>query len=731
MSEHTVDPDDPSGVAETKAPADPVPGAQVVGPYRLVQRVGEGGMGEVWLAEQTRPVHRQVALKIIKAGMDTAQVVARFEAERQALAVMDHPAIAHVFDAGATPNGRPYFAMEYVRGEPITEYCTRHRLGYRQRIDLFLQVCDGVQHAHQKGIIHRDVKPSNILVTVQGDRPVPKIIDFGVAKATTRLLADQPLYTELGVLIGTPEYMSPEQAEMSGLDIDTRADVYSLGVILYELLTGALPFDARALRAQGVEEMRRTIREVDPPRPSTRVTSPPAGAAVRDQGTSPRHLANQLRGDLDWIAMKALEKDRTRRYGSASDLAADLRRHLDDQPVLASPPSVTYRTRKFVRRHRFGVTTAATVAALLVVFAATMALQARRIAQERDRANREAATATQVSDFLVGLFAVSDPSEARGTTLTAREILESGARRIEKNLAAQPEVQARLMATMGTVYTNLGLYDRASPLLQQAVTIDRRLLGDDHPATLAAVTQLANLLWYQNRPNEAEQLYRDVAERRRRVLGEEHADTLRSNDDLASVYVVQKRLDEAERLGKRTLAVQQRTLGAEHPDTFYSMNILLAVYIRQERYAEGEPIARALVHGQRRVLGEEHPDTLTNMHNLARLYDGLDRPREAERIYLETIRSRRRVLGDLHPTTILSVSRLAALYQKEGRYADAEALLLPLTTAPGGASGKLHAQGVDLDTVKQLVDLYDAWKKPVQAAEWRAKLEDGGVSRGR
>jgi non-specific serine/threonine protein kinase/serine/threonine-protein kinase len=311
---------------------------EIIGPYRLIRRVGEGGMGEVWLAEQTQPIRRQVALKIIKAGMDTAQVVARFGAERQALAVMNHPAIARVFDAGATPQGRPYFAMEYVRGESITAYCDKQKLPLRERIDLFLQVCDGVQHAHQKGIIHRDLKPSNILVAVQDDRAVPKIIDFGVAKATTLQLTDHTLQTEYGALVGTPEYMSPEQAEMTGLDIDTRTDVYALGVVLYELLTGALPFDSKTLRAKPLDEIRRTIREVDPPRPSTRVTTTSPMKNTDDDRAVRAASASELRGDLDWITMRALEKDRTRRYGSASDFAADLRRHLNYLPVLASPP---------------------------------------------------------------------------------------------------------------------------------------------------------------------------------------------------------------------------------------------------------------------------------------------------------------------------------------------------------------------------------------------------------
>ena len=307
-------PDPDADRTETAAPGS-LPGRSI-GPYRLMQRLGEGGMGEVWLAEQSFPVRRRVALKLIKAGMDTRQVIARFEAERQALAVMDHPAIATVFDGGATEDGHPYFVMEYVQGDPLTTYCDRECLTTRERLELFIQVCGGVQHAHQKGIIHRDLKPSNVLVTIQDNRPVPKIIDFGVAKATSQPLTDASVFTELGALIGTPEYMSPEQAEMSGVDIDTRTDVYALGVMLYELLTGALPFSRQTLREAGLDGLRRAIREKEPPRPSTRVTT--LGAELpetaRRRRTDPARLAGQLRGDLDWIAMKALEKDRTRRY---------------------------------------------------------------------------------------------------------------------------------------------------------------------------------------------------------------------------------------------------------------------------------------------------------------------------------------------------------------------------------------------------------------------------------
>jgi serine/threonine protein kinase/tetratricopeptide (TPR) repeat protein len=710
----SVDPD------LTRAQPSGIQAAEAIGPYRLLERVGEGGMGEVWLAEQTQPIHRPVALKVIKAGMDTAQVVARFEAERQALALMDHPAIARVFDAGATPQGRPYFVMEYVRGETITAYATRHTLTVPERIDLFLTVCEGVQHAHQKGIIHRDLKPSNVLVTVRDDRPVPKVIDFGVAKATTQALTDRTLYTEIGAVIGTPEYMSPEQAEMGSLDIDTRTDVYSLGVMLYELLTGTLPFESKALREQGLDKLRQTIREVDPPRPSTRVTTAAGSAAtvLPSYGDASR-LARQLRGDLDWITMKALEKDRTRRYGSVSDLAADLRRHLDDVPVLASPPSAMYRVGKFVRRHHTGVAVAGVLILLLVVFAGVMAVQANRIARARDHASQEAATATQVSDFLVGLFKVSDPSEARGTTLTAREILAKGAQQLD-SLRDQPAVQARLQATIGLVETELGLYRDAQPLLETALQTRRRVVGQDHPDTLASANALANLYWFQGKYREAEPLYRDILERRTRLLGADHKDTLRANYDLASLYVKQKRWEEFDRLNGDTLARQRRVLGDNHPDTVDSLGNLESSYYARGRYEEALIVAVEVLETGRRVFGEDHPLALTKLHNLASIYNALGRYGEAEPLYLKAIDARRRVLGGEHPLTARTLYMLALMYMKQQRYAEAEPALL--AAYPGYAKNASGGNADILRVTRSIVEMYVAAGQPTKAAEWQAKL---------
>jgi WD40 repeat protein/serine/threonine protein kinase len=357
-----------SGAPETRSPRPGETAGDRIGPYRLLERLGEGGFGIVFAAEQLEPVRRTVALKVLKLGMDTRQVVARFEAERQALALMDHPNIARVFDAGATPTGRPYFAMELVRGEPITTFCDRERLPLNQRLALFAAVCDAVQHAHAKGVIHRDIKPSNVLVSLSANTPTPKVIDFGIAKATDRPLTEKTLFTEHRQLVGTPEYMSPEQAEGTR-DIDTRTDVYALGVLLYELVTGVTPFDGRALRSAGYGEMQRIIREVSPPRPSTRISQSdpePAAAAAKLRGTIPNRLRTLVKRELDWVIMKALEKERARRYDSASNLAADVRRHLAGQAVLAVPPSPTYLLRTFVRRNKGPVAAAALLALSLL-----------------------------------------------------------------------------------------------------------------------------------------------------------------------------------------------------------------------------------------------------------------------------------------------------------------------------------------------------------------------------
>ena len=451
-------------------------GAGLIGPYRLIRLLGEGGMGQVWLAEQKTPIHRTVALKLIKAGMDTKAVVARFESERQALALMDHPNIAQVYDAGSTAEGRPYFVMEYVPGLPITEYCDKHRLPMKARLELFVQVCDAVQHAHQKAIIHRDLKPSNILVVQHNDKAVPKIIDFGLAKAMAQRLTENAVVTEFGVLVGTLEYMSPEQADLREPNIDTRTDVYSLGVILYQLLVGALPFDAKTFREEGLAAILRTIREEPPQKPSTKARLMGASShdSAQQRGEEPGSLVRRLQGELDWITLKTLEKDRTRRYGTATELAADVLRYLRNEPVVAGPATAGYRVRKYIARHRFGLGTAALVILLLAAFAAVQSVQLRRIRRERDRANR-------VTDVITQMFKVADPNEARGNTITAREVLDKASKEIDSALERDPELQSELLYTMANIHKNLGLYSTAETQLNRTIDIRRRILGPQQP----------------------------------------------------------------------------------------------------------------------------------------------------------------------------------------------------------------------------------------------------------
>ncbi len=643
--------------------------SETIGPYRLLQKIGEGGMGEVWLAEQTEPIHRQVALKVIKAGLDTKQVVARFEAERQALALMDHSGIAKVYEAGETPRGLPYFAMEYVKGEPITTYCDRLRLGTPERLELFARVCEAVQHAHQKGVIHRDLKPSNVLVSIVGDQPQPKVIDFGVAKATAQRLTEKTMFTELGVLIGTPEYMSPEQAEMTGLDVDTRTDVYALGVMLYELLTGALPFESKELRQAGFEEIRRRIREVDPPKPSTKVRTQGEHStqAAKNRQTDPGRLASRLRGDLDWIVMKALEKDRTRRYGTPSEMAADLARHLQHEPVLAGPPSAAYRSRKFIRRHRFGVAVASLAVFGLAAFGIVMAIQARTIARERDRAER-------VSEFLVELFKVSDPSEARGNSITAREVLDRGAQRIEKELEQEPLVRARMLLTMGLVYRNLGLMKTAAPLLSRAADVRVRLLGPDHPDTLRARSWLFWNYEAEGRYEEAREFLLPLLEAQRRVLGEEHPDTLDTINNLGVAYERLDRPEEAGRFYRQALEGRLRVLPKDHPDTIWSMNNLASNLEDRGQLVESAKQFHEVTEMRRRVLGEDHPNTLKSFVNEARLLGKTGHPVEAEALLRKAIDGNRRVLGKEHPATLVAMTELTHVLAGQGKNDESVAL---------------------------------------------------------
>jgi non-specific serine/threonine protein kinase/serine/threonine-protein kinase len=676
-------------------------------------------MGAVYLAEQAAPLRRRVAVKVIKLGMDTREVVARFEGERQMLAMMSHPSIATVFEAGATERGRPYFVMEYVEGSRITEYCDGERLTVPERLELFLQVCGAVQHAHQKGIIHRDLKPSNVLVEARdGGDPTPKVIDFGVAKATGPGVPERTLLTRRGAWIGTPAYMSPEAAWGTALEADSRTDIYALGVLLYELLCGTLPFDPDRLHRATEEEVRRILREEEPPPPSQRLAGlgEAAQEVARRRGTDPAALGRRLRGDLDWIVMRAMEKDRSRRYASVSELAADLLRHLHDQPVAAGPPGAAYRLRKLVRRHKLAVAAAAAVLlALLLGIAGTTAglLQAR--AAERT-ARQEARTAQAVSDFLVGLFEVSDPGEARGNTITAREILDDGAREIRDELEEEPTVQARLLGTMGTVYRKLGLYGDAAPLLEDSVRIQESRAGADPaelaralkdlgtlevelgryqrgrellerglktlreaPATDEAVLaeilkELAVLYYFTGDPDRAEPLYQESLEIARRVLGPEDPLVAWVLNDLGNIARDREEYAEAEGLFRRSLQIHETLYGPVHPYVANNLNNLANSYQYQGEYELALPLRERAQAIYEKVLGLNHRLYALGLTNLALLHQDLGAFQEAEELYLQALEARERALGPDHADVAVSLYHLAGLYRDQGRYERAEPL---------------------------------------------------------
>ena len=703
------------------------PGSRI-GPFTLLRQIGEGGFGVVFEAEQEQPVKRRVALKVIKLGMDTREVIARFDAERQALAMMEHPHIARVLDAGATDSGRPYFVMELVDGEPIASYCDQNRLSIDERLRLFEQVCEAVQHAHTKGVIHRDLKPNNVLVSTHDGKPFAKVIDFGIAKATSGHLTEKTLATELDQIMGTPLYMSPEQASGSA-DIDTRSDIYSLGVILYELLTGTTPVEATSLRSAVFAEIQRIICEVEPPRPSVRLaqaTTTLSGTAT-SRGTEPRKLTRTVRGELDWIVMKALEKERGRRYETANGLAMDLRRYLAAEPVLAAPPSASYRLQKFVRRNTGAVAAGSLIAASLIVGIVGFAWQAR-IAQAR------ADELQQVSNFQEEMLGQVDPTEAGklltddvrakfeaalvkagvpeveravqvaafktqwqrvNATDTARDlidrtILKPAVAAIDEQFKKQPKVDAALRQALADLYGDMGLYDAALPLQKRALATRRRVLGEDHPDTLFSINNMGSLLQDQGKLSEAEHYIRESLEKSRRVLGEEHLDTLLSISNLSVLLLYEGKLGEAESYVREALEKRRRVLGEDHPDTLISINNLGLLLLGQGKLSEAEPYVRESLEKSRRVLGEDHPDTLISINNLGTLLQNQGKLSEAEPYFREALEKRRRVLGEEHPDTLNSINNLGLLLQAQGKLSEAEPYLREALEKRRRVLGKEH-----------------------------------------
>jgi len=643
--------------------------------YKLIEELGSGGMGVVYKAEQIKPVKRSVALKIIKLGMDTRHVIARFETERQALAVMDHPNIAKVFDGGATETGRPYFVMELVRGIPITEYCDKYKLKTRERLELFIQVCQAVQHAHQKGVIHRDLKPSNVLVVVQEEKPIPKIIDFGIAKAIEHRLTERTLFTEQGQLIGTPEYMSPEQAEMSGLDVDTRSDIYSLGIMLYELLAGVLPFDAQDLRSGGLGKIQKIIRETDPPKASSRLSGldETQTSIAEHRRTDPASLRKELKGDLDWIIMRAMEKDRIRRYESANGLSEDIRRYLNNEPILARPPSTGYRLRKFFRRHKMGVAAAALVAFALVIGVAGLTIGLKEAVKAKNEALQQAAKVEAINEFLNSMLSSPDPSKD-GREVKVIDILDNAKEKIGESFKNKQEIEASVRYTLGNTYNAIGVYEKSVAEFEEALDIQKRILGLDHPDTLNTMNSLSTVFIRMGKYAEAESSLRETVSRQKQVLGAEHQQTITSMHNLGVVYYYQGKYEEAESMGRETLEIRKRVLGEDHPATIFSLENLAIALSGQKKREEAEKVYEEAKEKAARIFGSNHPNTLRIMHNLACKLNHLKKFQESESLFRETLEKQKEVFGPDHPDTIITMANLADLLNNMARFVEAEVL---------------------------------------------------------
>jgi serine/threonine protein kinase len=700
----------------------------LIGPYKLLEQIGEGGFGVVFMAEQQQPIRRKAALKVLKPGMDTKQVLARFESERQALALMDHPNIATVLDAGSTESGRPYFVMEMVKGVSITQFCDKNCLALEARLKLFIDVCYAIQHAHHKGVIHRDIKPTNVMVTLYDGVPVIKVIDFGVAKAMEQKLTERTLFTAYGQMIGTPAYMSPEQAEISGLDIDTRSDVYALGVLLYELLTGTTPLQGEQLREAGYGELQRLIREEEAPRPSTRLTSLggsnalPAGNCCRDV----KRLAQLLTGDLDWVVMKALEKDRNQRYATPGNFAEDIERYLRREAILARPPSKMYKVKKFAQRNRAAVLTGTAIAAALLMGAtvatwqAVVATRAKQdtlaAAREETKAkelaqDREAETKAVLEFVENRVFAAARPERLAGGLghdVTLRQAVNAALPYVETGFTNQPLIEARLRMTLGQSFFYLGEAKMAADQCQKARTLYTRYLGPDHAETLRSMHDLARSYHALGRYVDAVELEEETLAVRKATLGPDHPDTLMSMSTLAGGYYALGRHAEALKLCEETLALRKAKLGPDHPGTLTSMHNLAVGYRSVGRHADALKVCEETLALRKAKLGPDHPDTVASIENLAHCYYDLGRQADALKLFEQTLALRETKLGPEHPDTLKTMHNLANCYHPLGRHAEAL---------------KLHEETLALRMTKLGPDHRDTLKSMGAVAESLAKLE--------
>ena len=720
----------PSAVIEegrAKAGAGEKPGDRV-GRYKLLQQIGEGGCGVVFMAEQEEPVRRRVALKIIKPGMDTKSVIARFEAERQALALMDHRNICKIFDAGATDSGRPYFVMELVRGIKITEYCDQNALATEERLKLFVQVCQAIQHAHQKGIIHRDIKPSNILVTttIEGTT-LPVVIDFGIAKATTnQRLTDKTLFTAFEMLIGTPAYMSPEQAVLTSVDVDTRTDIYSLGVLLYELLTGSTPFDTAELLKSGLDEIRRVIREQEPVRPSTRLSKLGDAALTtiaQQRKSEPPMLIRAVRGDLDWIAMKAMEKDRTRRYETANGLALDVQRYLDDEAISARPPSRIYKLQKIVLRNKLLFTGIGVIALLLVVSLIVVSASLAKERESRQKAVAASAKSQQVTKFLEDMLNGAGPAAARGRDATMlREILDQTAARIGGGeLSNQPAVEAELRGIIGKLYEQIGSYDQAEKMERQALAIRQQRFGRESLEAAASLNDLGLGLMAQHKLPEAEKMHAEALAIRRRLLGAENTDTATSLNDLGAVYRDEGRLAEAKTNALEALRIRRKLFGMENLAVADSLRNLSIILGGESKWDEAEEKAQEVLAMRRKLLEPNHPEIASALEDVAWAASGRGKYDEAQKLDEEVLAMRLNVLGEAHPDVGRNLNALGQLLRNRGELPTSDAVLKATLSIQRKQLGDEHR--ATLETFYALGQVLDQEGKAAEAESvWREGL---------